>query len=245
MFIYFTGQGRPSGWGGALAGRGRRYRYVGPGAKAPFAPWRARAALSLCWPGGPRAFCALAGGGLLLAKVWLLYSLGYGPKPSYASGGGFLSGAFWCPSGQGYVFIQDRIPFGNPYGQTNSGLRLRRPKGRACLRNRSLVVPDKVPPADLYVEPKPFIFGWPRLTQNHRNSGNSLGVPLVRPSEESILHMAEGAPKGVPPFGFPHGQTHSGLRLRGTKGRSRLRNRSLVALIKCLRRILGCAVGNG
>ena len=38
-------------------------------------------------------------------------------------------------------------------------------------------------------------------------------------------------------FGFPHGQTHSGLRPRGTKGRSRLRNRSLVALIGCLRRI--------
>ena len=33
--------------------------------------------------------------------------MGLSPNPSYASGGGFLSGAFWCPSGQGYVFIQD------------------------------------------------------------------------------------------------------------------------------------------
>ena len=105
------------------------------------------------------------------------------------------------------------------------------------MRNRSLVVPDKVPPADLYVESEPFIVGWPRLAHKHKKSENFLGVPLVRPLEQSIQHIAEGAPKGGAPLWIPHGQTHSGLRLRGTKGQSRLRNRSLVALIKCLRRI--------
>ena len=157
---------------------------------------------------------------------------GAGPKSSYASGG-----APFLLAERGERPPKGRIPFGNPYGQTNSGLRLRRPKGQACLRNRSLVVPDKVPPADFYVESEPSTVGRLWLAHKHKKSAHSLGVPLVRPLEQSIWHMAEGAPKGVPPFGFPHGQTHSGLRLRGTKGRSRLRNRSLVALIKCLRRI--------
>ncbi len=134
------------------------------------------------------------GRGLLLAKVWLFYSMGCDPKPSLPSGR-----APFLAAEMGKRLPKGRIPFGNPYGQTNSGLRLRRPKGQACLRNRSLVVPDKVPPVDLYVESEPSFDAWLQLAHKHKKSAHSLGVPLVRPLEQSIQHMAEGAPKGGTP----------------------------------------------
>ncbi len=117
---------------------------------------------------------------LPLSKVLLLYSLGYDPKPSYASGGDTLRWRF-VPLRAGLGFYQ-RYAF--------------YPAGHG---------------------PKP--------------SYASGGAPFL------LAERGERPPKGRIPFGNPHGQTHSGLRLRGTKGRSRLRNRSLVALIGCLRRI--------
>jgi hypothetical protein len=160
----------------------------------------------------------------LLFGVWpqTLFALRAGPLSAGRKGGKTTKGA---------------NPLWEPLRANKQRVAAAQAKGQACLRNRSLVVPDKVPPADLYVESEPSTVGRLWLAHKHRKSKHSLGVPLVRPLEQSIWHMAKGAPKGVPPFGFPHGQTHSGLRLRGTKGRSRLRNRSLVALIKCLRRI--------
>ncbi len=172
--------------------------------------------------------------GPVFAKVILLYNMRRGPKPSLPSGR-----APFLLAERGKRPPKGRIPFGNPYGQTNSGLRLHRPKERACLRNRSLVVPDKVPPADLYVESKPSIVGMAAAGTQAQEKRTLFGRPPGPPLRGIDSAHGRRRPKGGAPLWIPHGQTHSGLRLRGTKGRSRLRNRSLVALIKCLRWILG------
>ena len=71
---------------------------------------------------------ALRSRGLLLAKSLPLYSLGRSPKSSLPSGQ-----APFLLAERGERPPKGRIPFGNPYGQTNSGLRLRRPKGQGLL----------------------------------------------------------------------------------------------------------------
>ena len=45
-------------------------------------------------------------------------------------------------------------PLWEPLRANKQRLAAAQAKEQACLRNRSLVVPDKVPPADLYVEPQ-------------------------------------------------------------------------------------------
>ncbi len=40
------------------------------------------------------------------------------------------------------------------------------------------------------MESEPFIVGWLQLAHKHKKSKHSLGVPLVRPLEQSIQHMA-------------------------------------------------------
>ncbi len=186
----------------------------------------------------PGAFLRPCGRGLFLAKVCFYTLRDEVPDPFIASGG-----APFLLAERGKRPPKGRIPFGNPYGQTNSGLRLRGTKGRSRLRNRSLVVPDKVPSGG-------FVCGVPSRGIEETAAGTQtqerhplFGRPPGPPLRGTDLAHSRRRPKGAKPLWKPHGQTHSGLRLRGTKGRSRLRNRSLVALIGCLRRILGYAVG--
>ena len=142
---------------------------------------------SLCWKAFyasgevPSGGDALSGGALDLSNVSLLYIMGHSPKPSSASGG-----APFLLAERGERPPKGDTPFGNPHGQTHSGLRLRGTKGRSRLRNRSLVVPDKVPPADLYVESQAFYRGKCQLAHRHKKSAHSSGVPLVRPLEQSM-----------------------------------------------------------
>ncbi len=191
----YSGQNTPGITGGpgrgclCPAGRGLRCRCVGLRGQAPFRLRRGYL---------PGAFCALPGGALLLSKVYFFTLRDRVPDPFIASGG-----APFLPAERGERPPKGRIPFGNPYGQTNSGLRLCGTKRQSRLRNRSLVVPDKVPPADLYVESEPSFDAWLQLAHKHKKSKHSLGVPLVRPLEQSIQHMAEGAPKGGTPLWIP------------------------------------------
>ncbi len=150
----------------------------------------------------PGAFCALAGRVLLLAKVWLLYSLGYGPKPSLPSGQ-----APFLLAERGERPPKGRIPFGNPYGQTNSGLRLRGTKGRSRLRNRSLVVPDKVPPADLYVESQGFLSRKVATGTQTQEKRTLFGRPPGPPLRGINLAHGKRCPKGgYPPLDSPTGK---------------------------------------
>ena len=127
----YSGQNTPGITGGpgrgclCPAGRGLRCRCVGLRGQVPFRLRREYL---------PGAFCALPVGALLLSKVYFFTLRDRVPGPFIASGG-----APFLLAERGKRPPKGDTPFGNPHGQTNSGLRLRRPKGRACLRNRSLV----------------------------------------------------------------------------------------------------------
>ena len=128
--------------------------------------------------------------------LFLLY--GVLPQTLVALRAGPISG-----SRNGEKTAKGANPLWEPLRANKQRLAAAQAKRQACLRNRSLVVPDKVPPADLYVESEPSFDAWLQLAHKHKKSKHSLGVPLVRPLEQSIQHMAEGAPKGGAPLWIP------------------------------------------
>ena len=95
-------------------------------------------------------FCALPGGaGFSQSYFFTLWAAA--PKPPTPP-----AGPPFCWQKGGKDHQRGTPPLGTPTGKQTAGCGCAGPKDRACLRNRSLVVPDKVPPADLYVESQAF-----------------------------------------------------------------------------------------